>query len=80
MPYFAGSRILSYRWADSSNAFVGMQPRSRQVPPSRVSFSMIAVLRPSCEQRTAATYPPLPAALASLCERFSYRLPSDPSG
>jgi len=43
--------------------------------------------RPEAELRaahssdiSAGATPPLPAALASLCERFSYRLPSDPSG
>ncbi len=32
-----------------------MQPTLRQVPPSVEYFSIIAVLRPSCAQRIAAT-------------------------
>ena len=37
-----------------------MQPRCRQVPPSRLSFSTMAVFSPSCPARIAATYPPGP--------------------
>src|SRR5205085_9093461 len=37
-----------------------MQPRSRQVPPRFLSFSIMAVRSPSCPARTAATYPPGP--------------------
>src|SRR5258708_6824041 len=41
--------------ACSSSALVGMQPHSRQVPPSAFCFSTTAVLRPSCAARMAAT-------------------------
>src|SRR2546423_13278820 len=37
-----------------------MQPMFRQVPPSSLSFSTSAVLRPSWAARIAATYPPGP--------------------
>jgi hypothetical protein len=43
-----------YSSDDCSNALVGMQPRTRHVPPSR-SFSTIAVLAPSWAARRAAT-------------------------
>src|SRR5207302_7801710 len=43
-----------------SNALLGIQPTFRQVPPSSLSFSMIAVLSPSWPARMAATYPPGP--------------------
>ena len=37
-----------------TQAFVGMQPTRRQVPPSASSFSMQTVLAPSCAARMAA--------------------------
>ncbi len=45
---------------ESSNALEGIQPTFRQVPPRVLYFSIIAVLKPSCAQRIAATYPPGP--------------------
>src|SRR3954468_2713096 len=50
-------------WASSalrSNALLGMHPTLRQTPPQYFS-STIAVVRPSCAARIAATYPPGPA-------------------
>ena len=41
--------------ACSSSALVGMQPQSRQVPPSAFCFSTTATFRPSCAARIAAT-------------------------
>src|SRR3954465_1419332 len=46
--------------ADFRRALVGMQPQFRQMPPAR-SRSLQATLKPSCEARMAATYPPGPA-------------------
>ncbi len=43
-----------------TQAFVGMHPTRRQVPPSSSSFSMQATLAPSCAARIAAEYPPGP--------------------
>src|SRR5215475_3317686 len=43
-----------------TQAFVGMHPIRRQVPPSSDSFSMQIVLAPSCAVRMAAVYPPGP--------------------
>ena len=37
-----------------TQAFVGMQPTRRQVPPSSGSFSMQTVFAPSCAARIAA--------------------------
>ena len=37
-----------------TQAFVGMQPMRRQVPPSSGSFSMQTVFAPSCAARIAA--------------------------
>ena len=37
-----------------------MQPTLRQVPPKVEYFSIMAVLKPSCAQRIAETYPPGP--------------------
>ena len=37
-----------------TQAFVGMHPTRRQVPPSRSSFSMQTVFAPSCAARIAA--------------------------
>ncbi len=37
-----------------TQAFVGMQPMRRQVPPSSGSFSMHTALAPSCAARIAA--------------------------
>ena len=42
-----------------NNAFVGIQPQLRQIPP-RLSFSIIATFLPNCEALIAATYPPGP--------------------
>src|SRR5438093_9293549 len=40
-----------------------MQPRRRQVPPYRASFSITAVFKPSWPARIAATYPPGPVPM-----------------
>jgi len=56
MPWsFALWRICSNSSELSSSALLGMQPMRRQVPPSAGSFSMHAVLNPSCAARIAAT-------------------------
>ena len=55
MPCSFASRAVSSTSAEWSNALVGMQPRKRQVPPRRSSFSMQATLSPSCPARIAAT-------------------------
>ncbi len=47
---------------EASRAFVGMQPRFRQVPPTSVS-SMTVTCAPSCAALSAATYPPGPAPI-----------------
>jgi len=52
-PNFAPSRAPSASSAACSSAFVGMQPRCRQVPPT-LSFSMRATVRPSSLARNAA--------------------------
>jgi len=41
-------------YAECSNALVGMQPMFTHTPPS-FSFSISAVLMPSCAERIAAT-------------------------
>src|SRR5438046_3937773 len=46
--------------ADCRRALVGMQPRSRHVPPRRSSFSIIATRLPSVAARSAHEYPPVP--------------------
>jgi hypothetical protein len=53
-------RVLLWRiWSKSSvlssSALLGMHPTRTQVPPSALSFSTQAVLRPSCAARMAAT-------------------------
>jgi len=57
MPNFARSPLLACSYISDawSNAFDGMQPTLRQVPPSVPRFSTQAVLRPSCAARIAAT-------------------------
>ena len=45
---------------DSSSALLGMQPMRKHVPPNRGSVSTQAAIRPSCEARMAAVYPPGP--------------------
>ena len=60
------------RWkisADRNIAFVGIQPQLRQIPPI-CSFSTIAVLRPNCALRMAATYPPGPAPITTTSKKF----------
>src|SRR5579885_3559476 len=59
-PTFSPSRAASATSAACSRAFVGMQPRCRQVPPT-LSFSTITTVRPSSAARSAHAYPPLPA-------------------
>ena len=45
---------------ESRRAFDGMHPTFKQVPPSVLYFSIIAVLKPSWAHLIAATYPPGP--------------------
>src|SRR4051812_1519762 len=59
IPNVAASLIVSTVSAEWSSAFVGMQPRCRQVPPT-LSRSTITTLMPSSAARSAAAYPPLP--------------------
>src|SRR5215213_3261230 len=56
-----------------SNALVGMQPQLRQMPP-KLSFSMIAVLKPSCDALIAATYPPGPLPITTTSYAIMIRL------
>src|SRR5262245_50673399 len=56
--------------ACSRSALVGMQPQSRQVPPSAFCFSTTATFRPSCAARIAATYPPVPAPITTTSYSF----------
>ena len=58
-PICSPSRAVSATSAAWSKAFVGMQPRCRQVPPS-LSCSIKTTERPSCDARNAQAYPPLP--------------------
>src|SRR5690554_4190592 len=51
---------LWYNSVESNNALLGIHPTLRQVPPNRSYFSIIAVFKPNCAQRIAATYPPGP--------------------
>ena len=52
----SAARMLSVRYSSAfvSSALVGMQPRLRQVPPTR-SRSMHSTDLPSCAARIAAT-------------------------
>ena len=59
--------------ACSSSALVGMQPHSRQVPPSAFCFSTTATLSPSCAARIAATYPPVPAPITTTSYSFIWK-------
>src|SRR3954468_974788 len=54
-----------------TQAFVGMQPTRRQVPPSSGSFSMQATLAPSCAARIAAVYPPGPPPSTAMSTSIS---------
>jgi hypothetical protein len=53
MPHSSERLTASITAADCSSALVGMQPRSRQVPPSRSSRSTMATRLPSCAARRA---------------------------
>jgi hypothetical protein len=53
-PYSSALLIWWNTSAERSSALVGMQPQLRQMPPS-FSRSTIAVFRPSCAARIAAT-------------------------
>ena len=53
MPHSFERFTVSSTAADCRSAFVGMQPRSRQVPPRRSSRSMRATRLPSCADRRA---------------------------
>src|SRR5690606_38217970 len=50
--------------APLNNALVGMHPQLRHTPP-KCCFSTIAVFNPSCAERIAATYPPVPAPITT---------------
>src|SRR5262245_48184681 len=65
MPQSAAFNASLKVCACSSNAFVGMQPRFRQVPPRTGSRSTTAVRNPSCDARMAATYPPVPEPMTT---------------
>ena len=48
IPCFSASFFANMKWSlEVSSALLGMQPTFRQVPPSSLSFSMIAVFKPS---------------------------------
>ena len=50
MPCAAKRSLAKWRCSvEASSALLGMQPTLRQVPPSVLSFSTMAVLRPSCD-------------------------------
>ncbi len=53
MPHSSERLTVSMTAADCRSALVGMQPRSRQVPPSRSSRSTIATRLPICAARRA---------------------------
>ena len=56
MPWWANSWFATSKWCDDCNsAFDGMQPTLRHVPPKVPYFSTMAVFRPSCAARMAAT-------------------------
>ena len=66
MPIFAKECPASSNISDAcSNAFDGMQPTLRQVPPSVAFFSTTATFMPSCAARTAQTYPPGPVPITT---------------
>ena len=65
MPHSEDRSTVSITSADRKSAFVGMQPRSRQVPPRRSSRSTNATRLPSCAARRAAEYPPVPAPITT---------------
>ena len=65
MPHSAARFTVSMTAADCRSAFVGMQPRSRHVPPMRSSRSTMATRLPSCAARSAAEYPPVPAPITT---------------
>ena len=54
MPHSSERLTVSMTAADCSSALVGMQPRSRHVPPRRSSRSTRATRLPSCAARRAA--------------------------
>ena len=55
IPCLAASFFAKEKWSlEVSSALLGIQPMFRQVPPSSLSFSMIAVLSPSWPARMAA--------------------------
>ena len=53
MPHSSERCTESITAADCKSAFVGMHPRSRQVPPRRSSFSIIATRLPRVAARSA---------------------------
>ena len=60
--------ISSIEWRNSaarSNAFVGIQPQFKQIPP-RCSRSTTTAFRPSWAARIAATYPPGPPPITAI--------------
>ncbi|GIU99583.1 MAG: hypothetical protein KatS3mg014_1199 [Actinomycetota bacterium] len=53
IPHSVERRRVSMTSAERRSAFVGMQPRSRQVPPTRSSRSISPTRLPSCARRRA---------------------------
>ena len=51
-------------------ALEGIHPTLRQVPPRVEYFSIMAVLKPSCAQRIADTYPPGPEPIMTTSNEF----------
>lgn len=66
MPIRSAWRMFCALCAAVSNAFDGMQPRLRQVPPNVLSRSMSATVLPSCAARNAVEYPPGPAPMMTM--------------
>ncbi len=62
MPYVSASLSVSITSAFLQNAFVGMQPSLRQVPPTLFSSKRVTV-SPLAAARTAVSYPPGPAPM-----------------
>ena len=73
-PSFANVSCASWKaCALCTQAFVGMQPTRRQVPPSAGSCSMQATFPPSCAARIAAVYPAGPPPRTATSTFIRYR-------
>src|SRR5581483_6020046 len=76
-PTFSPSRAPSAISAACNSAFVGMQPRCRQVPPT-LSRSTMTTDIPSSAARNAQAYPPLPPprmTMSASCRSATVRSP-----